>query len=567
MAAASTADNAANSPLLVLPTVPDFIRTSQSVNSFLSIFGSALTPAFGVPDSTNQPPKSTNPTDPYQFNPNAWNFFDGLISSVYNITTSVLPLIGNNNLDLKGSFNCVSCLNTTCAANSTNVSHSIKVLLSKNLTSSFYVFNSTNVSSSYNVSNSTNISGSYRIRGSSFLNDSRFVSFSRNSSRVGYSRFIYNSKDVFGSSKCINCTNCTLCTLCANVTNGYNLTNVTNSANVENTFNGTNLTFVYWSENVMNIFNGSYLYNASDTWYASNNANCTGGECNITKFAKELAVIVDKKLLEQSYTIIDQLYTFYRVGNIASYNASNASFDPEIFRSQQKMYDLSSWQTLFAPGGMRWEYTGTLYFRKDANPVKEQALRYLLKKELLGEDEQFNVVNNGWMNQTLVDYLNKEADLEFLDSFNYDVDRVPIPYQYVANRTEKELLEEQAYYDSLAIDYDPATEPAAETKPNATATPATDTKVAADIKAPSSDADKKPAATSRRKLVSRKHPATKSKQKSNKKTHKKSRKLRHVSHKKKHRSVSYERRRLGQRRGGRTVRQKYAVKKIIRKMV
>jgi hypothetical protein len=396
----------------------------------------------GEPTSQNYPFTKPEPdlNDPWQYNPMLWNFFDGFVSPYFNVTTFVLKLIGNNNLDLTGSFNCVNCTNSSCAANSTNLTNSTKILLSTNITTSFYVYNSTNLRRSYNVSNS------------SHLNYSRHASASRNGTRIRSSSNIINGNDVRDSDYCYNCTNCVHCYYCSNVTNGFNLTNVTNSYTVQNVINGTNLTHVSDSANVSSIFNGTNLVNASNCSYCNNNSNCTGGECNITKFAKDLAEIVNKKLMEQSYTIIDQLYTFYRVGKPDAYTKRNSSFDPELIRSQQKYFDLSTRNVLFEVDGVKLDYSASVVFREDPNPLKEAALQYLLQKEAMAEDEQFNIVNKGGLDQPLVDWLNKEMDLEYLDNFSFDIDRVPIPFKYVANRTEEELESEQAYYDSLAVD-------------------------------------------------------------------------------------------------------------------
>lgn len=421
-----------------------------------------------APDSANQKTPSVNPiTGAFEIKTprapiplalrtptqpkNEFTKNDTIFNSLFNLD-NIFSILGNNNLDLDGNFNCNNCTNVTATINSKNMTSSFKVLLSVNISNSSYVFNSTNISLSINVTNSHNISRS------------RNIFRSRNVSHSSNSEFLVNSDRVRNSSRCINCTNCINCSFCVNVTNGKNVSYVSNSFEVENIFNGSNLTYVSDSSMVFNIYNGSKLVNASNCTVCNDNFNCTGGECNITKFAKELNVIVNKKLREQQYQIIDQLYYFYRIGSVNSYLFKKDVIDYELYHSLQSYFDLSKRSVLFTIDGIHMNYPLTSLFEPNPDRLKEKALQYLLKNETVAEDFDFMITRFNNLNKNLTNFLNEQANLDFLDDFNNDLRRIPIEYKYMAKRSDDELHKQS--FKELILEKANITEGSAENDAN-----------------------------------------------------------------------------------------------------
>ena len=353
---------------------------------------------------------------------------------------TINSLVGNNNFDTQGNFECLLCKDSSTTVNSTNVSNSYKVVKSSNVSDSAYVFWSREIHKSVNVSRSQLISKSANVEDSANVTDSMSI--------IG----VYNSTKIKYSENCVLCSNCTYCVNCTNVTHGYNLTNVSNSFRVEHVFNGTNLTHVKRSEMVSNIFNGTLMKNASNCEYCNENSNCTGGECNITKFAKDLDQIVQKQLRANSILIIDQLYTFMSIGEAREYNKTNSEIDDQLIHAMSSNNDLNLKRMTFENEGVFLNQKRTLLYGKDPNPLKYSALDFILKKEVVDKDLIFELPNDGKLNSQLVDLLTKEAGIDFFFDFNYDIHRTGISLKNLRKKSNSEMGDRDQYYQRLASD-------------------------------------------------------------------------------------------------------------------
>lgn len=346
------------------------------------------------------------------------------------------------------NIRCINCTDSKWAINSENISKSNYTLLSKKVNNSTYVQTSQNITNSYNVTDSVDVRDSKHVFNSTNVTLSKDVYQSK---RVFNSTLIHKSVGVYNSTNCTNCVNCTNCTNCrnsVNVTNCFGCKNVTNSSNLRNVTNGSYLVNVTNSINVTNLTFANKMANAYNASYVKDNYNCIGKQCNTTKFDSEYEVIVNKKLHEQSWAIIDRLYDLYRIGNVTEYNNSAKLLDPNIYRATDINKDLDLFMRIFDDDGVVYNYLPSAGFIPSSNAVKAGAVIQLSKQ--VGDpgkkvESDLTLQPDPNIGFEIVKDINENYNFGFFEEFNFDVKREAIGFKFIKNKTDDELFLEDAY--------------------------------------------------------------------------------------------------------------------------
>lgn len=332
--------------------------------------------------------------------------------------------------DLFGNRNCTNCEDARLSINSRNVKQSKNISSSVNITNSENVTNSTNISNSINVSLSRNVSDSKNVTNTNFTK------------QCVNCRGVRNSSNCTNCTRCRNCTNCINCHRCVNVTGCRNCRNVTNGTNLTDVTNGTNVRNVRRSTNVRNVVNSTNLTNATNASNAHNNYNCTGLNCRRPRpspFQRQ----IDAELRYRGEMIINQLYRFYRAGDLRTYRLNPTQIDWELFGSRSRKYVVD--KLLFADEGLNLEYNTGRAFVRSARRVKANAYTNLTRMADPNEDLPFRtkITARSRVHNRTIEYLNNQIDLDFAFEFMTDIDKSTLSEKYIRNITCAENNEDE----------------------------------------------------------------------------------------------------------------------------